>query len=938
MRRSIKAQFTSMMMFSLVLILIGAVLVLASTINLLTDFKLDTTKMKKKQELVTQIAQHTNETILRVRGYYIYLSKYEYDKIFEEKAAVETALAAYKKQELTDSEKQLMTEVESFFDQLFTRYVPKGMLYAEAGDYEALRKLVPPVAENPVNNLIMYANKSENDMRLALDAKNDELLRDLFYQSFYFVLYIIVVMIISIFTTRRLAREIGNPLSDLAHAANKFARGDSVTFDYHSREDEIGILSRSLDTMMVNISVKEEELVTQNEELIAQQDELQAQQEQLQSALAHMEENERYLEKQNRLIQSLANTLDKDKLLSSLVQNTAELTGSDKGLIMLLGPGRDYAAFGLSDQAAQQFVGNFDQTLLVRIKETKEPYILVRDSTVSERGYHIDKMSASDMYIPIVGENNEVAACMVLTKIGRRFTKTEETEAAALARQISLALAKLEIYEEAESRRKLNFDMLNTIQEGIQLMDLEGSTLHVNTKWLEILDINNSIKGTIGMTLAQFLHILKERVVEPEALIRFISKFYSGETIESYSMNYELTAPSRRNIQFYCEPLYQNGNLFGYLLVHRDITKEYEVDRMKSEFVSTVSHELRTPLASVLGFAELLLHRELKPERQRNYVSTIYQEARRLTTLINDFLDLQRMESGKQTYDMKPMSLSPLIEEAIELQKVNSTTHEITWQYDTEDTMIYGDRDKMQQVFTNLLSNAVKYSPDGGKISITSRLDRTRIFVEIEDEGLGIPENAIAKLFTKFYRVDNSDRRKIGGTGLGLAIVKEIVIRHKGDISVASELGKGSKFTIVLPRYHAEDHHEAVEAVEVGAEFTLDVMLVENDRSLSVMLRDELQANGFRVHLFTDGKSALANISTLKPDLLVLDLILEPGISGWNIIESMKADEALRHIPIIISSAFEEQDKAAALGVETFLVKPYLPGKLMSTIRVIMNK
>ena len=158
------------------------------------------------------------------------------------------------------------------------------------------------------------------------------------------------------------------------------------------------------------------------------------------------------------------------------------------------------------------------------------------------------------------------------------------------------------------------------------------------------------------------------------------------------------------------------------------------------------------------------------------------------------------MESGKQTYEKKFIDITSILQNVIELQEVNTSIHKINLSIELEETIILGDRNKIEQVFTNLLSNAIKYSPNGGNIFIRVYGSNDMISIDFKDEGLGIPEDALPNLFQQFYRVDNSDRRRIGGTGLGLAIVQEIVKAHGGTISVSSEYGKGSIFTTQFPQ------------------------------------------------------------------------------------------------------------------------------------------
>jgi signal transduction histidine kinase len=218
-------------------------------------------------------------------------------------------------------------------------------------------------------------------------------------------------------------------------------------------------------------------------------------------------------------------------------------------------------------------------------------------------------------------------------------------------------------------------------------------------------------------------------------------------------------------IQVYVEELYRRNKRFGSLLVHRDITKAYEVDQMKSEFVSTVSHELRTPLSSVLGFTELMLNKQLKPERQQKYLQTIYQEAKRLTALINDFLDVQRMESGKQSYEKKYIDIMPIIKRMVDTCRVNHRAHTFTISQNTDLTLVLGDEDKLTQVLNNPLSNAVKYSPEGCEVKVAVYEKESHLCIDVIDQGLGIPRDAMEHVFTKFYRTSRTRKPTASAVG-----------------------------------------------------------------------------------------------------------------------------------------------------------------------------
>lgn len=230
------------------------------------------------------------------------------------------------------------------------------------------------------------------------------------------------------------------------------------------------------------------------------------------------------------------------------------------------------------------------------------------------------------------------------------------------------------------------------------------------------------------------------------------------------------------------------------------------MDQVKDELISTVSHELRTPLSSILGYLELLRYRQLTPEKTQRYVEIMHEEAKRLTTLLNEFLDIQRMEGGKQPYDFKSFSLRQLLLDTTDAFGETAETHRIVLDVKEDPVMIVADENKIKQVVLNLLSNAIKYSPSADHITVSLHTQGEQAIITVTDHGLGIPQNAFDKLFTKFYRVDNSAVRKIGGTGLGLAICKEIIESHGGAISVESELHQGSTFTVVLDLDSRKDY------------------------------------------------------------------------------------------------------------------------------------
>ena len=240
-----------------------------------------------------------------------------------------------------------------------------------------------------------------------------------------------------------------------------------------------------------------------------------------------------------------------------------------------------------------------------------------------------------------------------------------------------------------------------------------------------------------------------------------------------------------------------------------------ESERLKTELVSNVSHELRTPLASVLGFSDLMLKRDVDPEERRRYLEVIRSESGRLATLLNDLLDLQRQELGVIELRVEDFDLNELLRVQMTLYSAQSEVHDLSFEPAPEPLLVRGDPDRLAQVVGNLLSNAIKYSPDGGRVEVTTALIRGDAWAWVRDAGLGIPRDQQRQLFTKFFRGEAARTRGISGTGLGLVLARQIVEAHQGEIGFESDEGRGSTFWIRIPTAGAGSASAAGDGAEV---------------------------------------------------------------------------------------------------------------------------
>jgi PAS domain S-box-containing protein len=230
-----------------------------------------------------------------------------------------------------------------------------------------------------------------------------------------------------------------------------------------------------------------------------------------------------------------------------------------------------------------------------------------------------------------------------------------------------------------------------------------------------------------------------------------------------------------------------------------DITDIKEMERIKDEMISAVSHEMRTPLTAMLGFTEFLLDNEVEPDKQRGILETIHKETGRLNELIGNFLEMQRLKSESDALSTARLSPVDIINDGAELFSYSKEFHRFTIDCPPDLPAVLGDPEKLHQVMINLLSNACKYSPAGSQVLISARVGVNEVIFTIQDEGIGIPPDLRLKVFDRFYRVDNSDRRMVGGTGLGLALVKDIVDAHSGRVWIEANAPVGCKVMFAIP-------------------------------------------------------------------------------------------------------------------------------------------
>jgi len=406
----------------------------------------------------------------------------------------------------------------------------------------------------------------------------------------------------------------------------------------------------------------------------------------------------------------------------------------------------------------------------------------------------------------------------------------------------------------------------------------------------------------------------------------------------------------------------------GGVILVRDITREKELDKLKTDFISTVSHELRTPMTSVLGFAKIIrkkleqsvfpsLDGEAGVERPisqiRGNMDIIVSEAERLRALINDVLDIARMEAGKMQWRDQSVAMADVLVQAMGATKGMWKAKGLDVILEIEESLpeVHGDHDRLVQVVVNLLSNAVKFT-DVGTITCSARVERGFITVSVADKGAGIASADVDHVFDKFKQVGDTLTDKPAGTGLGLPICRQIVERHGGRIWAESTLGKGSVFHFAIPALDANGmpgetgrvrpgvmrfDGGAVPEPEAGAEAVAMadaplVLVVDDDPSLLIDLRQIFEDQRFRVKTATNGHDAVALARDLRPDLITMDIMM-PGMDGHDTIERLRGTGATRRIPILVITALSGEEGTGDIA----LTRPVDENRLMKATRALLR-
>jgi PAS domain S-box-containing protein len=480
--------------------------------------------------------------------------------------------------------------------------------------------------------------------------------------------------------------------------------------------------------------------------------------------------------------------------------------------------------------------------------------------------------------------------------------------------------------------------ILNTAAEGIFGLDLAGATLFANPAAASLL--NSTPAELVLHDLHELLHGNRPGgVTACTGKCSLLSALQGGEISTGQETLFREDG-SDVPIEYSAAPMVERGRSVGTVCSIRDISQRYALDRLKDEFVSTVSHELRTPLTSIRGALGLLSAGLMGNvnEKASKLLRIALSNTDRLVRLINDVLDLERMESGRAVLHYRQVDLAELIQQAADTMRPMAEAAGIHIHSVIDACECEADPDRVVQVVTNLLSNAVKFSDSDSNITISVSPGDQILSITVSDEGRGVPTDKLESVFDRFHQVDSTDSRQKGGTGLGLAICRSILQQHGGRIWAEPNYPRGTSFRMVMPRRQSRapqdlltsDSHNQLPLLEQA------VLVCDDDPIARTMVRHHLQQHGYHVFEAESGEQALELAHKHSLDAILLDLFM-PGMNGWETLHRLKSDAATAGIPVVILSVFSSRPINNTEDIHGWVSKPFNEQSLLSALGAALH-
>ena len=558
---------------------------------------------------------------------------------------------------------------------------------------------------------------------------------------------------------------------------------------------------------------------------------------------------------------------------------------------------------------------------------------------IRQRGYPVPVVMVTSQGVERVAVEamEEGASDYVIKAAG--YLTTLPTMISKVLKQHELATENRRLLEATQRQGRQMALIFASTSDGIVLLNQDGTVAEANGRVEEFFDRPGLM---VGRNFLEMVAKASPELQEAETFGRQVEELLTSGSNEDGLI--EFGTPTPLILHWAARPtLDETGQRLGLTLTFRDVTREREIDRMKTEFISTVSHELRTPLTSIKGALQLVmddldvaqnpLHAEL--------LGICFNNTDRLIRLINDILDISKIEAGRIQLRLDTHSVEEFVLTAVEEVRALAAQRGITVETALAEDLpaVAVDLDRMVQVVTNLLSNAIKFSSEGQRVRVEADEVEGEVVIRVRDWGKGIAPEELPRLFKKFQQLDSSAVREAGGTGLGLAISKGIIEEHAGKIWVDSEVGVGSCFAFHLPAATAPARHGAKlvpgRSAAASGFKKKRVLVVDDEADIRYIIRQHLERLGHEVVEAQSGLEAIEKVRALRPDLITLDVMM-PDMDGFDVMAVLKEREGTRTIPVIFLSVVQDEAKGFRLGATDYITKPIDPDRLLRAIERIL--
>lgn len=552
-----------------------------------------------------------------------------------------------------------------------------------------------------------------------------------------------------------------------------------------------------------------------------------------------------------------------------------------------------------------------DTTIVPLLDEQKKPYqyIAIRSNITARKWAESQLLTAKDeLEIRVAQRTAELVKVNEQLQLELDERKKAESALERLSHQNQL--------------------ILNSVGEGLCGLDMHGKISFVNPA--AAIMLGYSIAELSGESIYRILpQATANETPNSWNKLPIYESLQDGAVHQVTNQVFRRKDNSSFPVEYVSTPIREANAIIGAVITFKDITERQQIERMKDEFISVVSHELRTPLTSIHGSLGMLKSGLLDPssERGKRLLEIAVDSSDRLVRLINDILDIERIESGKVQMAKQACNAADLMAEAANVMQPIAQKFGVNLSVASISVELWVDSDRIIQTLTNLLSNAIKFSPPGSTVWLTAEIQTDKLLFQVKDRGRGIPQGKLETIFERFQQVDVSDSRDREGTGLGLAICRSIVQQHDGQIWAESTLGEGSIFSFTVPIVQQEI---ALKTLECPL-----ILVCDDDAATRTTLETILQQQNYGVISVGSGQETVEQAIRQQPDAIVLDLVM-PGVNGWEVMADLKQHAATKDIPIIVCSVRPPDPNFSHQDFVDWVVKPLDEALLLQSIEQVL--